>query len=149
MIENLVIGVISGFISGLMVAFSLWLGSYYRKPRLELIHVAENRAVLKNNRLRAVVIGGAWELGNGNVLFRPDGFRGGEGGFYIPRFGEFTAGTSHFGPGQTADVVYKYVKSAKGSTKVIQVEESNVIEASEVVVNQERYPEWRIERVVL
>ena len=58
MLENLTIGVVSGVISGLIVSFSLWLGSCYRKPRLELIHVAGNRAVLKNNRLRAVVIGG-------------------------------------------------------------------------------------------
>lgn len=148
-IENLVIGVISGVISGLMVAFSLWIGSYYRKPRLELIHVAENRAVLKNNRPKAVAIGGGWELENGNVFFRPDGFRGGEGGFYIPRLGEFVVGTSYFRAGQTADVVYRYVKNVKGSQEVILIEESNIVEASEVVNHPEQYPQWQVGRISL
>lgn len=149
MFENLIIGVVSGVISGLIVSFSLWLGSYYRKPRLELIHVAENRAVLKNNRLKAVVIGGTWELGNGSVLYRPDGHRGGEGGFYIPRYGEFVVGTRNFLPGQTVDVVYKYVNSKKGPAEITQIEESNVFEASVVAVNQEQYPEWRVDQVLL
>lgn len=149
MLENLAIGVVSGVISGLIVSVALGLWGYFRRPPLELIHVAEQRAVLKNNRYKAVVIGGAWEFDNGNVLYRPDGFRGGEGGFYIPKFGEFVVGTSYFAPGQTADIAYKYVKSEKDSVKRIHLEETNVVEASQVVNNPNEYPEWRLAHVTL
>ncbi|MDY2979899.1 MAG: hypothetical protein SOR94_07720 [Lawsonella sp.] len=149
MIGNLVIGVISGVISGLIVSFSLWLWNYWRKPPLELVHITKNRAVLKNNRLRAVVIGGTWEMGNGSVLYRADGFRGGEGGFYIKKFGEFVVGTTYFLPGQTADIVYKYIKNEKDPAKVIQIEHSNVANASEIALNQDQYPAWKVARVTL
>ncbi|AEG83394.1 hypothetical protein [Corynebacterium ulcerans] len=149
MIENLLIGVVSGVISGFIVAACFWFASYKRKPPLELIHVAENRAVLKNNRLRPVVVGGAWEMGNGNVFYRPDGFRGGDGGFYIPRFGEFIVGTTHFKPGQTADIAYKYVNHEKDPTKRIWLEESNTIDVSEVVIHPKKYPDWKLDRVLL
>lgn len=148
MIENLLIGIVSGVFSGLIVSFAIWLWGYLRKPPLELIYAGAQRAVLKNNRLRPVVIGGTWELGNGNVLYRPDGFRGGTGGFYIPRLGQFVVGTSHFGPGQTADIAYKYVKPPKDSGARIRLEESNKVEASEVAINPEKYPEWLLARVI-
>ena len=45
--------------------------------------------------------------------------------------------------------MYKYVKSEKDTGKVIQIEEGNVVEASDVVVNQDKYPEWRVDRVML
>lgn len=149
MIENLLIGILSGVISGLIVSCSIWLLGYLRKPPLELVFAGDQRAVLKNNRLRPVVIGGAWEFENGDVLYRPDGFRGGNGGFYIPRLGQFVVGTSHFGPGQTADVAYKYVKSPRDSDARIRLEESNKVEASEVAINPEKYPEWLLARVIL
>lgn len=149
MIQNFCIGVFSGILSGLLVAFHLWLWGYFRRAPLELFYVAENRAVLKNNRLRPVVVGGAWEFGNGSVFFRPDGFRGGEGGFYIPRLGEFVVGTSYFGAGQTAEVAYKYVRTQKNLGKRIQLEERNVVDASEVAVYPEKYPQWSLLTVTM
>lgn len=87
MIENLVLGIVSGLISGLIVAFLLWLYSFLSKPQLELFRVVTECATLKNNRLRAVIIGGASEQGNVCVLYRSDGFREGTGGFYIEPLG--------------------------------------------------------------
>lgn len=123
MVENLVLGIVSGLISGFIVAVASWLFSYWHKAPLELIHIAERRAVLRNNRLRPVVIGGAWALGIGDVLFRPDGFRGGKGGFYIAGFGEFIVGTNHIAPGQSAEIVYRHVPVEKNSMKRIRLEE--------------------------
>ena len=104
---------VTGIFSGIVVAVALWFFSSSRKPSLELFYVGPLRAVIRNNRFRAVLLAGAWEIENGEVFFRLDGFRGGTGNFYIPRYGEITVGISHFGPGQTANVAYKHVKNTQ------------------------------------
>ena len=77
MFLNLFTGVVSGIFSGFLVAFAIWTLDTLRKPDLELHYLGSQRAVIKNNRFKAVVIGGAWEFDICEVFYRPDGFRGG------------------------------------------------------------------------
>lgn len=149
MLESLLTGLVSGIISGLIVAALLWLLNHLRKPPLELVHLSEHRALLKNNQLRPVVIGGSWELCNGSVLYRPDGFRGGTGGFYIPRLAEIVVGTRYFAPGQTADIAYRPVKRPRNPDEIIRLEEANIVDVSAIASQPEDFPGWRIERVPL
>ncbi|MEJ4095737.1 hypothetical protein V5S56_04450 [Corynebacterium propinquum] len=109
MIEGLVVGVVSGVISGVLVALFLAALKLLRHDRLELIHVSPERAELINFGWRPVVIGGTWRPGEGELLFRPDGYRGGTSGFYIPAFKSITLGTAYFTPGQIMDITYKQV----------------------------------------
>lgn len=132
-----------------MVSIALWSFGHWRKPALELVHVSNNRAVLKNNRFRPLIIGGAWELGQGSVFYRPDGFRGGEGGFYIAGLGEFLVGTERFKPGQTANVAFKYVWPTRSGLKRNRLEEKNVVDAGDVAVAPEKHPEWKNVRITL
>lgn len=134
----------AGVVSGIVVAIALWFFRVWRKPALELFHVGPQRAVIRNNRFRAVLLAGAWEFGNGEVFFRPDGFRGGNGSFYIPRYGEIIVGTSYFAPGQTADAAYKHVKNTRKISKRISLEEENKVDVSQVVVSPEQFPEWKL-----
>lgn len=147
-IENLVLGIVSGVISGLIVALLFWLHSFLSKPPLELFHVGHERAVLRNNRLRAVVIGGSWELCNGSVLYRPDGFRGGTGGFYIEPLGQIVVGTKNFAPGQTADLAVKYVRQVDDGVERHRLEESCIVEPTEILSHPEKYPDWDLLRVL-
>ncbi|MGX4760708.1 hypothetical protein ACWJIK_01080 [Corynebacterium minutissimum] len=147
MLVNLIIGVVSGIISGFLVAIALWTFDNLRKPDLELHYLGPQRVVIKNNRFKAVVIGGAWEFDNGEVFYRPDGFRGGTRGFYIPRYGDFIVGTSHFGPGQTADVAYRRVRNTNDFQERVRLEETFQVEVSDVVLKPQKFPEWRLTRL--
>lgn len=147
MLLNLITGVVSGIFSGFLVAIALWAFDNLRKPGLELYYLGSQRAIIKNNRFKAVVIGGAWEFGNGEVFFRPDGFRGGTRGFYIPRYGDFMVGTSHFGPGQTADVAYRRVKNTNDFQERVRLEEKFQVEVSDVFNEPEKFPEWKLARL--
>ena len=147
MFLNLFTGVVSGIISGFLVAFAIWTLDNLRKPDLELHYLGSQRAVIKNNRFKAVVIGGAWEFENGEVFYRPDGFRGGTRGFYIPRYGDFIVGTSHFGPGQTADVAYKRVKNTNDFQERVRLEEKFRVEVFDVISKPEKFPGWKLARL--
>lgn len=147
MFVNLITGVVSGIISGFLVAIALWVFDNLRKPDLELHYLGSHRAVIKNNRFKAVVIGGAWELDNGEVFYRPDGFRGGTRGFYIPRYGDFLVGTSHFGPGQTADVAYRPVRNTNDLQERVRLEEKFQVEVPDVVAEPDKFPEWKLARL--
>ena len=68
-----------------------------------------NCAELMNFGQRLIVIRGTWRLGEGHLLFRPDGYRGGTSGFYIPAFKSVALGTPYFTPGQIMDITYKQV----------------------------------------
>lgn len=144
MFLNFLSNVVTGIFSGIVVAVALWFFSSLRKPTLELFYVGPQRAVIRNNRFRAVLLAGAWEIGNGEVFFRPDGFRGGNGSFYIPRYGEIIVGTSYFAPGQTADAAYKHVKNTRKVSKQISLEEENKVDVSQVVVSPEQFPKWKL-----
>ena len=147
MFVNLITGVVSGIISGFLVAIALWVFEHLRKPDIELHYLGSQRAVIKNNRFKAVVIGGAWEFENGEVFYRPDGFRGGTRGFYIPRYGDFIVGTSHFGPGQTADVAYKRVKNTNDFQERVRLEEKFRVEVFDVISKPEKFPGWKLARL--
>ncbi|MDU3164801.1 MAG: hypothetical protein E7K06_03465 [Corynebacterium sp.] len=147
MFVNLITGVVSGIISGFLVAIALWVFENLRKPDIELHYLGSQRAVIKNNRFKAVVIGGAWEFENGEVFYRPDGFRGGTRGFYIPRYGDFIVGTSHFGPGQTADVAYKRVKNTNDFQERVRLEEKFRVEVFDVISKPEKFPGWKLARL--
>ena len=147
MFVNLITGVVSGIISGFLVAIALWVFENLRKPDIELHYLGSQRAVIKNNRFKAVVIGGAWEFENGEVFYRPDGFRGGSRGFYIPRYGDFIVGTSHFGPGQTADVAYKRVKNTNDFQERVRLEEKFRVEVFDVISKPEKFPGWKLARL--
>ncbi|WP_145915030.1 hypothetical protein [Corynebacterium simulans] len=147
MFVNLITGVVSGIISGFLVAVALWRFDNLRKPDLELHYLGSQRAVIKNNRFKAVVIGGAWEFDNGEVFYRPDGFRGGTRGFYIPRYGDFIVGTSHFGPGQTADVAYTRVRNTNDFQERVRLEEKFQVEVFDVVTEPEKFPDWKLARL--
>lgn len=144
MFSNFLSNMITGIFSGLVVAVALWFFSTLRKPALELFYVGPQRAVVRNNRFRPVLLAGAWEIGNGEVFFRPDGFRGGSGSFYIPRYGELIVGTSSFAPGQTASAAYKHVKSTRNVGKRISLEEENKVDVSQVVISPENFPDWTL-----
>ena len=147
MFVNLITGVVSGIISGFLVAIALWVFENLRKPDIELHYLGSQRAVIKNNRFKAVVIGGAWEFENGEVFYRPDGFRGGTRGFYIPRYGDFIVGTLHFGPGQTADVAYKRVKNTNDFQERVRLEEKFRVEVFDVISKPEKFPGWKLARL--
>lgn len=147
MFVNFITGVVSGIISGFLVAIALWTFDSLRKPDLELHYLGPQRAVIKNNRFKAVVIGGAWAFGNGEVFYRPDGFRGGTRGFYIPRYGDFIVGTSHFGPGQTADVAYTRVRNTSDFQERVWLEENFQVEVPDVVTKPSKFPEWKLARL--
>lgn len=142
MFLNFLSNVVTGIFSGIVVAVALWFFSTLRKPTLELFYVGPQRAVIRNNRFRAVLLAGAWEIENGEVFFRPDGFRGGTGSFYIPRYGEIIVGTSYFSPGQTANGAYKYVKNTRKVSKRISLEKENNVDVSQVVMSPENFPKW-------
>lgn len=147
MFVNLITGVVSGIISGFLVAIALWIFHNLRKPDLELCYLGSERAVIKNNRFKAVVIGGAWEFDNGEVFYRPDGFRGDTRGFYIPRYGDFIVGTLHFGPGQTADVAYRRVRNTNDFPERVRLEEKFQVDVSNVVMEPEKFPGWKLTRL--
>lgn len=149
MSESLFVGIISGITSSIIVSLLLWMARHHRRPPVDLIHVAANRAMIRNNRCRPIIIGGAWELGNGNVLYRPDGFRGGAAGFYISGYSRFEVGTSRFNVGQTADICFKRVRVRDAFRRRSELEQDNIIDVSTFVVNPKAHPEWKTARVKL
>lgn len=101
------VGIISGIISGLIVAIIIETLRQIRRPRLELKFLGEGRAALTNTTWYPTVIGGTWLFEHGPCLYRPDGHRGGESGFFLRPFGTMIVGTDHFRPGQVAEISYK------------------------------------------
>ncbi|KAB1550739.1 hypothetical protein [Corynebacterium sp. 321] len=141
--EALILGIISGVISGFLVSFSLWFADYLRRPPVELIYSGENRATLRNNRFRPVVVGGSWRPCGGSAIRRADGYRGGEGGFYIPRLGRTYVATEQFHPGETATVMYKYVRTKKDQRSILTIEKKNIMDVADAIGNPDQYPEWK------
>ncbi|WP_220184603.1 hypothetical protein, partial [Corynebacterium sanguinis] len=101
------VGIISGVISGFIVSGVLWFWSVKQRDPLEMIFVAPNRAFLRNNRLRTVVVGGSWELEKGAVIYRGDDFRGEDHGLVVARFEALPVRTHMLQPGQSATVSVK------------------------------------------
>lgn len=70
-------GIASGVISGLLVAFTLGFLERTSRPRLELRHIDDETALLRNNGFSAVAFGDTFALEKGSGLIYPkDGFRG-------------------------------------------------------------------------
>lgn len=101
-------GILAGVISTLLVSAAIAIIRQLRRDHLELTYQGDGRAQLTNTRWFPTVIGGTWMFENGPVLYRADGFRGGESGFYLKPFGSMMVGTNFFLPGQTAIISYKH-----------------------------------------
>lgn len=62
-LANVVTGLVSGVLSGLIVSAVALLTSYLAKPRFELRYASSDAVTLRHNRLWPTVIGGTWEFG--------------------------------------------------------------------------------------
>lgn len=105
----MLVGIVSGIISGLIVAASLSALSYLKRPRLELRFASPDAVTVHNNRLWPIVIGGTYEFGNrSNILCTPDN-RGGFSGILIRGLSETNLRNTHPPApiGSVIDLTYK------------------------------------------
>ncbi|MGN0096946.1 MAG: hypothetical protein ACI38U_12870 [Corynebacterium sp.] len=61
-------GTVSGVVAGLIVAGALACVRHRNRPTVEAIATSENRATLRNNGFRALVVGGSRAYHDGNFL---------------------------------------------------------------------------------
>lgn len=106
---NVVTGLVSGVLSGLIVSAVALLTSYLAKPRFELRYASSDAVTLRHNRLWPTVIGGTWEFGEGSDLFCTPDNRAAVNGILIGGFSETNLrNTGNPRPiGAAIDVTYK------------------------------------------
>ena len=146
------IGIISGIISGLIVSVVLWVWDVRRRDALEMVFVAPDRAFLRNNRLRAVVVGGSWELEKGQVIFRGDDFRGEGHGLVIGRFETLPVRTHMLQPGQPAFVSVKRLPFRLKTLSEMELRkwEQADVDPIEFIGKEEQLPSgWKLQTIYL
>ena len=145
-------GIISGIISGLIVSGVLWVWDVRRWDALEMVFVAPDRAFLRNNRLRTVVVGGSWELEKGQVIFRGDDFRGEGHGLVVGRFETLPVRTRMLQPGQPAFVSVKRLPfrlKRLGETELRKWEQAEVDPVKFIGKEDELPTGWKLQTIYL
>lgn len=145
------VGIISGIISGLIVTAGLWLLDYLKRPRFILSYVSDNRAVMRYKGFRPVIIGGSFILHEGSVLYRPDGFRGGDTGLYVKPFSDTIFHTENFTAGQTVHITYRYFGwwPKPRQSKILHAENTYDLHPCDHFGNEDKYPGWKSAYLVM
>ena len=102
-------GIISGSISGLIVALALGLISRAWEEDFTFTSVGEGRAVLNYRGSRSIVIGGSFALERGVVLATADGFRAGTSGIIVKPRTQNVLLVGELPPGEGFDFTYRVV----------------------------------------
>jgi len=63
-------------------------------------------------------------------------------------FGSNCRWDENFAPGQTADLAVKYVKQVDDGVEWHRLEESCIVEPTEILSHPEKYPDWDLLRVL-
>lgn len=99
--------IIAPTIAGLAVVFITWIVKLSSQPTLEITHINQNTALIKNNSFRTVAFGSCFALEKGYGLLYPlDGFRGQLCELDCPARGEVVVGCA-IRLGESVTVTYK------------------------------------------
>ena len=102
-------GIVSGTVSGLIVALALGLISRAREEHFTFTSVGDGRAVLDYRGSRTIVIGGSFALERGVVLATADGFRAGSSGIIVKPRSQNVFLVEELPPGESFDFTYRVV----------------------------------------
>ncbi|MFL0447675.1 hypothetical protein [Corynebacterium xerosis] len=102
-------GIISGSVSGLIVALALGVISRAREENFTFTSVGDGRAVLDYRGSRTIVIGGSFAFERGVVLATADGFRGGTSGIIVKPRTQNVFLVGDLPPGEGFDFTYRVV----------------------------------------
>ena len=106
-------GIVSGTISGLIVAGALQLIGNARQDAFTFTYVGDGRVVLEYRRSRPIVIGGSFALEEGTVLMTADGFRAGTSGIVVEPRSQTVFFVGRLQPGHGFDFTYRPVPRLK------------------------------------
>lgn len=112
--SDILSGVASGVIGGLIISATLWLIHHFSKPKFEYFDVGDGLGHFFYNRYRPIVVGGSSVICGGPVMYERTP-RAGSGGFYMgPKHSQVFATCrgkdTQFAlrPGETIDISYRY-----------------------------------------
>lgn len=148
----MLVGIVSGIISGFIVSVVLWGWNVLRRDSLELRFVAPNRAFLRNNRLRTVVIGGSWEIEKGATIYRGDDFCGEDHGLVIQPFETLPVRTHMLQPGQPTMVSVKQLPIRLGKlpdSELREWERAKIDPAVYVARENDMPKDWKLKSIFL
>ncbi|WP_288866119.1 hypothetical protein [uncultured Corynebacterium sp.] len=148
----MLVGIVSGIISGFIVSGVLWVWNVLRRDPLELRFVAPNRAFLRNNRLRTMVVGGSWEIEKGATIYRGDDFRGEDHGLVIQPFETLPVRTHMLQPGQPTMVALKRLPIRLGrlpDSKLREWERAEIDPAVYIGREKDLPEDWKLQTIFL
>lgn len=163
--SDILSGVASGVIGGLIISTTLWLIHHFSKPKFEYFDVGDGLGHFFYNRYRPIVVGGSSVICGGPVMYERTP-RAGSGGFYMgPKHSQVFATCrgqdTQFAlrPGETIDIAYRYApvrywwsRSKRDEAWELQIDPAEVMSSRTAASDnsvKKSVKGWKLGRVVL